>query len=185
MRARKQPSPVRTRFRDSGKSMNDYKHEFLVECPACGGCARVRTRRGEPHAHRELAEHHEAWRRLACAECGHFARWSGPSPWRAQTAEQPTGCGLPLWLRTTSRGRPIWAYNEQHLNDLCSFVAAMHRGRGRGPDGGMSSRSMVASLPSWLISAKNRADVGRALARLQRKVPRTDKIADLEDTKSV
>jgi hypothetical protein len=30
---------------------------------------------------------------------------------------------------------------------------------------------MIASLPRWMISAKNRVDVSRALARLQAKLP--------------
>ena len=167
--ARKGSSPTRAKFRDPGRALCQYQEEFLVVCPECGGCGHIRTRRRDVSS--EPSWVRNAWR-MVCGECGHFARWDwgDPSPWAGSGNDRPSGCGLPLWLQTMCRGRLLWAYNGRHLGDLSAFVEATDRGRGRDPDGGMATRSMLGALPRWLIIAKNRPDVLRGLARLRKKL---------------
>lgn len=57
----------------------------------------------------------------------------------------------------------VWAYNEAHLAWLGRFVAADLRERGDDVGNG----TMAARLPASMKSAKNRAVVSKAIARLQ------------------
>ena len=76
--------------------------------------------------------------------------------------------GCELTLRTSVRGKELWAYNLNHVAWLRSFIAAGLRERKTNANASLSSR-----LPKWMLSAKNRDDVIHALGRLERQV--TDK----------
>lgn len=65
---------------------------------------------------------------------------------------------LPYWLQTPCAGHVLWAANPEHLRYLSSFLTAQSR-----PRSGLGT-----VLPQWMISAKNRNAVLRALARLQK-----------------
>jgi hypothetical protein len=105
---------------------------------------------------------------LACPSCGFVSRisigWTFP---RFGSAVDPV-FGLPLWLRTSCRGETLWAYNEEHLTRLRSYVAATLRERTISSRGGMISR-----LPSWVSAAKNRDAVLSCIDRLERKLQRS------------
>jgi hypothetical protein len=81
---------------------------------------------------------------------------------------------LPLWLQARCcTNRTLWAYNLQHLEFLERFVAAGLRERAHQPAAGEYHRrmTMVAKLPVWMKSAKNRAEIVKALGRLKATVP--------------
>jgi hypothetical protein len=59
-------------------------------------------------------------------------------------------------------GRTLWALNEAHLTLLEDYVAARLRERGQA-----EGMTLVARLPAWLKSAKNRGEVLRVITRLR------------------
>jgi hypothetical protein len=60
----------------------------------------------------------------------------------------------------------LWAYNLQHLDLIRRFVAADLRERAPWYDHGRKM-TLVARLPAWMKSAKNRDEVLRAVDRLR------------------
>jgi hypothetical protein len=77
-----------------------------------------------------------------------------------------TSVGLPLWLQTETRHGWVWAYNLEHLNLIRQFVEAPLRER---PPWDSRGRKMtvVARLPTWIKSAKNRVEILRAIERIR------------------
>jgi len=73
--------------------------------------------------------------------------------------------GLPLWLQSNCCCKVLWAYNRRHLNAIRSYIAAVRRERG----GASGKWSMVARLPAWVKSAKNREAVLKCITRLEAK----------------
>lgn len=128
-------------------------NDIDVVCPRCAGHAIVTT----------TAES-SGWsapRRLTCPSCAYTDAW--PDARQRSTvwggAVDPY-FRRPLWLRTRWRGHTVWAFNRRHLTVLESFVEASIRQRSGGPD------TMVARLPRWMKSAKNRTALLGALRRL-------------------
>jgi hypothetical protein len=60
----------------------------------------------------------------------------------------------------------LWAYNLQHLDLIRRFVAADLRERAPWYDHGQKM-TLVARLPAWMKSAKNRDELLRAVDRLR------------------
>ena len=73
--------------------------------------------------------------------------------------------GLPLWLAVQTRHGWLWALNAEHLEELRHLVAARVRDT---PDG---NAHWANRLPTWIVAAKNRDEIGRALDRLRAKLP--------------
>jgi hypothetical protein len=73
--------------------------------------------------------------------------------------------GLPLWLAVQTRHGWLWALNAEHLEELRHLVAARVRDT---PDG---NAHWANRLPTWIVAAKNRNEIGRALDRLRAKLP--------------
>ncbi len=75
---------------------------------------------------------------------------------------------LRWWLRTPCCGHVLWATCPQGLELLAAFVASPLRERLRHnwPD-----RELLAGLPRWLIVARHRDEVLRAIDRLKRMLP--------------
>ncbi|MFF9622383.1 hypothetical protein [Streptomyces griseosporeus] len=71
-----------------------------------------------------------------------------------------------LLLRTATRHGLLWAYNPEHLSEIRRFVAAGLRERASWYDTGQKT-TLVARLPAWIKSAKNRDEVLRAIDRLR------------------
>jgi hypothetical protein len=140
----------------------EYDDHVLVHCPRCDQCATVRYLRGGA--------------RLTCTHCGNaltMARSRGrfdPSPWGSpslyhyNTGERPFGASL--WLETECYGgNRLWAVNESHLGYIRAFVASTDRTREfPSPPG---DRQLADKLPAWLVAAKHRDEVLRALDRLR------------------
>lgn len=71
---------------------------------------------------------------------------------------------LPLHLKIGCGRGELWAYNPRHLDELIRFARA--RIRRRTPIQGLS---MIARLPPWVKSAKNRGKVIKCLEALVEK----------------
>ncbi|MEV0292048.1 hypothetical protein [Nocardia sp. NPDC050710] len=103
-------------------------------------------------------------RRLVCARCEAAEDWTlelrGAK--RYGGLEDPH-FGQPLWLRTRCAGHVLWAYNEEHIDELTAYVSAVLRERGIS----RSNNSMASRLPLWMKRSDNRADVLAGLARLR------------------
>jgi hypothetical protein len=129
----------------------------LVHCPKCDARATI-------HAHIGPV-------RITCAACG----FTKDSPRRYSLTRRGlledynrgrTLFDAPLWLETTCcGGRRLWALNERHLDYLRAFVSSTDRSdEFPSPPG---RRQIADKLPAWLVQAKHRSDVLRALDRLR------------------
>ena len=149
------------RFVDPDLPLEAYLDEVLVDCPRCGGTARIVP--VDAGAWPERGD----WRRdrrLTCAGCALVRKWPGPDGVR--TALTGTDVDpwfrLPLRLRAPACGHTVWAYNERHLELLRRFVAARHRAREATPT---RIHSVASRLPEWFKLAGNRTELLRALTR--------------------
>ena len=150
------------RFSDPDLPLEAYLDEVLVDCPRCGGCARIVPTDDAPWPERG------DWRRdrrLTCAGCALVRTWPGADGVRAACTgtDVDPWFRLPLRLRGSACGHTAWAYNERHLELLRSFVAATHRTRGATPT---RIHSVASRLPGWFKAAGNRDELLRALARM-------------------
>lgn len=153
-------APGADRFRDPLVSLYQLAAEDIsVVCPRCGNRAVSAA---------QQTEGKQAWwesRRLTCAQCAYLAFWN-PDGLAISCWGGPIDpyFRLPLWLRTECcGGRTLWAFNPTHLDLLENYVAARMRERGSESDG----MTLVARLPGWLKSAKNRDEVLHAIRRLR------------------
>ncbi|MEW1929304.1 hypothetical protein [Streptomyces sp. NPDC088360] len=161
------PGTGPVRHHDTGAWLARFAGRMLVACRTCGGRAVVVPRPGLP-APKYFSELLFQPRRLACGGCGTVADWS----------PQVRGAGLvgavlggsedpffrrPLWLQTRCVGHILWAYNEEHVDELSAYVGAQLRERG----GAQPTMSMVARLPSWMKRADHRSDVLAGLETLR------------------
>ncbi|PJZ57407.1 hypothetical protein [Leptospira barantonii] len=74
--------------------------------------------------------------------------------------------GLPLWLKFKIGSHELWAYNENHINDLVDYIDADLRERVSYP----TKWAMVTRLPKWVKEAKNREIITKGLKRLKKKL---------------
>ncbi|MFJ9241774.1 hypothetical protein [Streptomyces sp. NPDC101776] len=146
-------SPTPVRFHDPRVIRADFASSMLVRCPRCERIAHFERRPcttpdddGKRYPHT----------RLVCRSCGLCRINTGPS-----LCSRP-----PLWLQTGTRHGELWAYNLQHLDLIRRFVAADLRERAPWYDTGQKM-TLVARLPAWMKSAKNRHEVLRAVDRLR------------------
>ena len=138
-----------------------FADNVLVRCPACGECAIVLG----PPAGPEHDNGRRVVRRLRCLACG-LAKDSFPSERTFGKLTDPY-FRLPLWLQEDCRGKLLWAYNGEHLDLLESYIGARLRERRASP----GRMSMLARLPAWLKSAKNRDEILRAIQRMRSSLP--------------
>jgi hypothetical protein len=96
--------------------------------------------------------------------CSGAIHLNDPFPWE-QPHENPR---FELLLQVRTRHGVLWAYNRHHLAQLQGFVAARVRDTRDNVNSSWSSR-----LPSWVTSAKNRDEITKALARLEKLLPQT------------
>ena len=147
------------RHADDGATVHTFADRFLVECPHCSRSAR--TAAVGKNGCLTVA-------RFVCVHCGsnkdkEVRGWSVGVPVDSYFS-------LPLWLRTDCCGETLWAYNEEHLEYLRSYVAADHRMRNLDPDETTRNATMASRLPRWMIIAKNREEVLRCIDLLQQKI---------------
>ena len=138
----------------------DFADAVLVVCPHCAGPAV--SKRRDPAA-RDTA----APRRLVCRRCGHLRESRAPAVAGLARIGHDDSFRLPLWLATPCCGELLWAFNVRHLDALEAFALAELRERRRDPAHGWSNAAFASRLPKWIKAAKNRVEVGKALARLR------------------
>lgn len=156
-----------SRHHDPGTWLARRSGRILVVCPQCGGRALVTQRPGLAPI-KYYGELLFQPRRLTCARCGTVADW----------APGIRGAGLvgavlggtedpffhrPLWLQTRCVGHIVWAYNEDHTDELSAYVSAQLRERG----GARPTMAMFARLPLWMKKADNRSAVLAGLQTLR------------------
>ncbi|WP_050183896.1 hypothetical protein [Domibacillus robiginosus] len=166
---------MKKQFKNQHRMLETFGHEFLVFCPNCNGQAKVFS----------LGEHSphsiEITRRFLCMYCGltkevvpkrtsffkhniisYGNEWvegsiniGGAFDWYF---------GYPLYLQTHCCGHTLWAYNQEHLQYLKSYIAAELR------ENQPYYLSVESRLPFWMKSAKNRNAVLKAIEKLEQKI---------------
>jgi len=128
----------------------------LVHCPKCDARATIQARSGPV--------------RLTCAACGYTKEWPHQYRLTRSSALAVYNSGntileARLWLEThCCGGHRLWALNERHLNYLRAFVRSTDRCREfPSPPG---DRQLADKFPAWMVEAKHRDEVLRALDRL-------------------
>ncbi|NEC85977.1 hypothetical protein [Streptomyces sp. SID12501] len=161
-------SPAPLRFRDPRSTRYDFIGSVLVRCPRCERPAHVQR---DPHEEPDQAIRSVLFspRRLVCGGCGLSRSWSGRSvrfPGSIGAPARDPYFHIPVWLQTETRHGCLWAYNLEHLAYIRRFVAASLRERAPWYDTGQKM-TLVARLPVWTKSAKNRDEVLRAIDRMR------------------
>ncbi|BCL21666.1 hypothetical protein ACPCBX_24450 [Streptomyces tuirus] len=153
------------RFRDARQTKYHFIDHVLVRCPKCAGIAHVAP--VAPTADGS-APSVFARRRLVCRACGlsRDAAGGGFRLFGGRGEATDPYFGLPLWLQAETRHGWLWAYNPEHLELLRQFVRAPLRERTPW-DARVKKMTVVARLPSWIKSAKNRGEVLRAIDRIR------------------
>lgn len=141
------------RHRDDGSTLCTFADYFLVECPRCASCARS-TRL-------------HTYARVACRKCG-YSKETGLGH-LAVGGPYDSYFQLPLWLQRPCCGHTLWAHNLEHLAYIESYVRAGHRMRNADPNAPLRNTTMASRFPRWMISAKNRDEVLRAIEVLRSK----------------
>ena len=75
--------------------------------------------------------------------------------------------GLPLLLQMPCPQGILWAYNQQHLQDLKTFIQADLRERTKNSGNG----SLMSRLPLWIKSAKNRDMLLKMIEKMEKIYP--------------
>jgi hypothetical protein len=146
------------RFRDTQETLYDFTDEYLVVCPKCQGCAKVR-----PIA--QPATDYRSPRRVTCLSCSYTKDWHGDTIALGNAVD--AYFGLPLWLQIEVGDRTLWAHNDRHLQFIKSFVQATIRERHDKPGQGWRNQSVISRLPEWIKLAKNRKRVLKAIELLE------------------
>lgn len=162
-----EPGTGPDRHYDPGRSLAQFAGRMLVVCPRCGGRALVVPRPGLP-APRYFSELLFQPRRLACGGCGAVAEWEPEVRGAGLVGAVPGGSEdpffrRPLWLVTRCVGRILWAYDEEHVDELSAYVGARVRERG----GVRPTRAMFARLPVWMKRSDHRSAVLAGLETLR------------------
>lgn len=153
--------------------MTRFAGQILVVCPRCRGRALVMPQPCLPDL-KYFSELLFRPRRLACGGCGAVAGWEPEVRGAGLVGAVPGGSEdpffrQPLWLQTRCVGQILWAYNEEHVEELSAYVGARLRERG----GMQSTRAMFARLPAWMKRSDNRPDVLAGLETLRVLAKRT------------
>lgn len=154
-------------------SLARFAGRILVVCPRWEGRALVIPRPGlaDPRRFSELLFRP---RRLACQGCGAVYDWK-PGVQGAGLVGAVLGGSQdpffqqPLWLQTRCGGQTLWAYNEEQVDELSTYVGAHLRER----DGMRPTMAMFARMPAWMKRSDNRLAVLAGLATLRALAQRT------------
>jgi hypothetical protein len=152
-----------TRYEDTFRTLEGFNNPSLVVCPKCNHMAVVSIEDSKEPGRFSP-------RVLTCQHCAHRDRWSSnalTSQWRNEAKDDYFN--LPLWLQIPCGENFLFAYNEEHLEFLESYVGAKHRTRNKSDEYGWSNQSAASRLPKWIKSKKNRPKIIKALSKLREK----------------
>ena len=139
----------------------DRHDHVLVHCPRCTKRSTIDRRSGVL--------------RITCLACGFINEERGQRPEETRLSRRwalnvynsgDTLFGARLWLETNCcGGHRLWALNARHLEYLAAFVRSKDRTREFPSLSG--SRQLADKLPVWMVEAKHRDEVLRALDGLR------------------
>ncbi|PCJ67591.1 MAG: hypothetical protein COA58_00200 [Bacteroidetes bacterium] len=100
--------------------------------------------------------------KVTCMTCNDEREY--PITWHRYREDKSTDpyFGFELWLQTSIKDNVLWLYNLDHLNYLKGYVSAKLR-----EDNGRYKYSMIANLPQWIKSSKNRELIVKKLNKLE------------------
>lgn len=161
---------MNARFDEAQTLIEDFADHFLVRCPRCRKMACVARAPSAPVV------------RVTCGACNFFKDWKCLEPgvrmysgnrsgYKAGRVCIGAGADMcfhyPLWLSTPCRGQELWAYNAEHLAWLKGYLTSRLRERRQHPTYGWRNASLASRLPKWMKTAGNRAEIGKAIERLE------------------
>ena len=152
-------------YKSTGESIESFLDKILVICPRCELCAEITPANSQNSSI-------FAPRQLVCVHCGISKEWSGNAIRIGNYSDPPVDSyfDLPLFLAEPCCGHTLWAYNLRQLNVIEDYVSAALRQHEKSEKYGWNNRSIVSRLPRWIISAKNRDMVLKAIAKLKTKI---------------
>lgn len=132
---------------------------ILVICPQCNSKALI-----FPDT--------EGTVKCICTKCSFYKNKSNKSRFFYWNKENPTDgyFGFNLWLQINCCGNSLWAFNNRHLNVLDSYINATLRERKTFKNQWCGNSSVVAKLPKWIKSHKNREQLIKAIQKLREKL---------------
>jgi hypothetical protein len=107
---------------------------------------------------------------VVCPRCHRVAR--STVRWVLVGAPEDPFFGLPLFLQAPCCDDILWAFNARHLELLDALVRASVRERereARARGDVVSNATLLARLPRWMKSAKNRDSVIACIEKLRRR----------------
>ncbi len=130
-------------------------------CTACGRWFRLSLNLGQNGYH---------FVKVKCPACG--KEQIAPMVQKNQQAFVDPFCGLELYLKSSYRGKPVWAYNREHLAYLIHYIRAGLREKPQylASDGlyYFVNSGMSQSLPKFMKLSKNREGLLKVLLKLQK-----------------
>ncbi|GER89896.1 hypothetical protein KDW_40580 [Dictyobacter vulcani] len=160
-------------FTDSGQTLEDFVETIYVRCPQCQKCAQVKRLPADEemiladnsgrHGSRRFQRSFSS-RKLSCLHCSYTRIWEGKIQHRGGPYDWYFR--LPLWLQSPCCGEILWAFNEEHIRFLESYVTAKLRMKFYA-QGQIRNGTMASRLPTWIKNAKNRNEVVKGITRLK------------------
>jgi hypothetical protein len=174
---------MRSTFRDTGQTLEDFVDMIYVQCPKCTKRADViRIPSDEDEITSDVSRRYNSSntkpfinsslrfrrsfspRKLSCLHCGYTKIWTGNGPRKGGPYDWYFR--LPLWVQTPCGRNVLWAFNEEHLSFLEMYITAKQRAK-FAEEGQIRNQTMVSRLPFWKKSAKNRQQVLKGIVRLK------------------
>lgn len=148
------------RFKDNRQTLEQFKREIIARCPQCHKRAIIFLKK-------EFNAESLYFSRLVCKNCGYLKEIE-INNWKYLPAQQfVSNFSLHLWLEISCCGEKLWAYNEEHLDFIESYVRAEIRERSPHEKWGWSNSSLASRLPRWMKSSKNREKILKCIAQLR------------------
>lgn len=140
-------------------SVYDFINHIYIQCPKCSNRAEVISdAKDKVHT------------RMTCVHCGMNQQWTMDDNLKSILVGSPVDCYFryPVWLQYPLGENMLFAYNYEHLAFLENFITARLRERSKDQHGWRNS-SIQSKLPAWILSAKNRIKVLKAIEKLKKK----------------
>ena len=151
------------RHKDGFIRAETYNQPIFVVCPKCNAKAVISVK--NPNKYNSFS-----LRDLICSNCTYRDQWQGDSFNNMLSYEgKDSYFKLPYWLMTPCGKEFLFAYNDQHLDFLESYVGSVLRERSRSSKWGWCNRSAESRLPAWIKSKKKRTIILKGIKKLRNK----------------
>lgn len=142
------------RFNDQNKRMTEFQTNVLVVCPSCGQKANASV------------DYEKEKARLLCPKCSYNKENTTESTVLGMKGHWQMAAhqyfNAELWLQQPFKNEVFWAYNEEHLVYLESYIGATlreHKER--------SHFTLLEKLPKFYHEAKNRTALLKLIDKLK------------------